>query len=113
MDALISRVMARAGEWYKIQLADQYKERVDIEDLEMFCRVLVIADGVRFELDLLDEISNEEADRFDDNVFLLSRIAYEVAGDLEKKHPHRVGAVRKALDELKTVGDDEDEGQWY
>ena len=105
--------MARAGNWYKIQLADQYKESVDIEELEMFCRVLVIADGVRFELDLLDEISNEEADRFDDKVFLLSRIAYEVSKDLEKKHPHRVDAVRKALDELKTVGDDEDEGQWY
>ena len=109
MDALMDRVMARDGIWYKTQLADQYKGRVDIGELESLCRLLVTADSVRFELELLEEITNEDADRFDDKVFLLAQIAYAVAGDLEHKHPHKVKAVREALDELMPKEDEEDE----
>ena len=42
----------------------------------------------------------------------VARIAYEVAGDLEHKHPHKVKAVREALDELMLKEDEEDEGLW-
>lgn len=87
MDALMDRVMARDGIWYKTQLADQYKGRVDIGELESLCRLLVTADSVRFELELLEEITNEDADRFDDKVFMLAQIAYEVADELQRKHP--------------------------
>ena len=82
---------------------------MDIGELESLCRLLVTADSVRFELELLEEITNEDADRFDDKVFLLAQIAYEVAGDLEHKHPHKVKAVRDALDELMPKEDEDDE----
>lgn len=107
MDALMDRVMARDGIWYKTQLADQYKGRVDIGELESLCRLLVTADSVRFELELLEEITNEDADRFDDKVFMLAQIAYEVADELQRKHPQQVESIRQRLDEL--FPDDEDE----
>ena len=107
MDALMDRVMARDGIWYKTQLADQYKGRVDIGELESLCRLLVTADSVKFELELLEEITNEDADRFDDKVFMLAQIAYEVADELQRKHPQQVESIRQRLDEL--FPDDEDE----
>lgn len=72
MDALIERVMARDGIGFKTELAGQYKGKVAISELESLCQLLVTADVVRFELELHERITNEDADRFDDKVFMLA-----------------------------------------
>lgn len=100
MDALIDRVIARDGIWLKTELAGQYKGKVAIGELESMCQLLVTADVVRFELELLERITNEDADRFDDKVFILAQIAYEVADELQGKHPQQVETIRQRLDEL-------------
>lgn len=82
---------------------------MDIGELESLCQLLVIADSVRFELELLEEITNEDADRFDDKVFILAQIAYEVADELQRKHPQQVDSIRQRLDELFPNDEDEDE----
>lgn len=82
---------------------------MDIGELESLCRLLVIADSVRFELERLEEITNEDADRFDDKVFILAQIAYEVADELQKMHPQQVDSIRQRLDELFPNDEDEDE----
>ena len=107
MDALIDRVMARDGMWLKTELAGQYKGKVAIGELESLCQLLVTADVVRFELELLERITNEDADRFDDKVFMLAQIAYDVADELQGKHPQQVESIRQRLDEL--FPNDEDE----
>ena len=109
MDALIDRVMARDGIWYKTELAGQYKGKVAISELESLCQLLVTADVVRFELELLERITNEDADRFDDKVFMLAQIAYDIADDLQEKHPQQVESIRQRLDELFPNDEDEDE----
>lgn len=109
MDALIDRVMARDGIWYKTELAGQYKGKVAISELESLCQLLVTADVVRFELELLERITNEDADRFDDKVFMLAQIAYDVADELQRKHPKQVDSIRQRLDELFPNDEDEDE----
>ena len=109
MDALIDRVMARDGIWYKTELAGQYKGKVAISELESLCQLLVTADVVRFELELLERITNEDADRFDDKVFMLAQIAYDVADELQGKHPQQVESIRQQLDELFPNDEDEDE----
>ena len=109
MDALIDRVMARDGMWLKTELAGQYKGKVAIGELESLCQLLVTADVVRFELELLERITNEEADRFDDKVFMLAQIAYDVADELQGKHPQQVESIRQRLDELFPNDEDEDE----
>ena len=109
MDALIDRVMARDGMWLKTELAGQYKGKVAIGELESLCQLLVTADIVRFELELLERITNEDADRFDDKVFILAQIAYEVADELQGKHPQQVESIRQRLDELFPNDEDEDE----
>ena len=109
MDALIDRVMARDGKWFKTELAGQYKGKVAISELESLCQLLVTADVVRFELELLERITNEDADRFDDKVFMLAQIAYDVADELQRKHPKQVDSIRQRLDELFPNDEDEDE----
>ena len=109
MDALIDRVMARDGIWLKTELAGQYKGKVAIGELESLCQLLVTADVVRFELELLERITNEDADRFDDKVFMLAQIAYDVADELQGKHPQQVESIRQRLDELFPNDEDEDE----
>ena len=109
MDALIDRVMARDGMWLKTELAGQYKGKVAIGELESLCQLLVTADVVRFELELLERITNEDADRFDDKVFMLAQIAYDVADELQGKHPQQVESIRQRLDELFPNDEDEDE----
>ena len=109
MDALIERVMARDGIWFKTELAGQYKGKVAIGELESLCQLLVTADVVRFELELLERITNEDADRFDDKVFMLAQIAYDVADELQRKHPQQVDSIRQRLDELFPNDEDEDE----
>ena len=109
MDALIDRVMARDGMWLKTELAGQYKGKVAIGELESLCQLLVTADIVRFELELLERITNEDADRFDDKVFMLAQIAYDVADELQGKHPQQVESIRQRLDELFPNDEDEDE----
>lgn len=109
MDALIDRVMAKDGMWLKTELAGQYKGKVAIGELESLCQLLVTADVVRFELELLERITNEDADRFDDKVFMLAQIAYDVADELQRKHPQQVDSIRQRLDELFPNDEDEDE----
>ena len=109
MDALIDRVMARDGMWLKTELAGQYKGKVAIGELESLCQLLVTADVVRFELELLERITNEDADRFDDKVFMLAQIAYDVADELQGKHPQQVESIRQRLDGLFPNDEDEDE----
>ena len=109
MDALIDRVLARDGIWFKTELAGQYKGKVAISELESLCQLLVTADVVRFELELLERITNEDADRFDDKVFMLAQIAYDVADELQGKHPQQVESIRQRLDELFPNDEDEDE----
>lgn len=109
MDALIDRVMARDGIWLKTELAGQYKGKVAIGELESLCQLLVTADVIRFELELLERITNEDADRFDDKVFMLAQIAYDVAEELQGKHPQQVETIRQRLDELFPNDEDEDE----
>ncbi len=109
MDALIDRVMARDGIWFKTELAGQYKGKVTIGELESLCQLLLTANVVRFELELLERITNEEADRFDDKVFMLAQIAYDVADELQRKHPQQVESIRQRLDELFPNDEDEDE----
>ena len=109
MDALIDRVMARDGKWFMTELAGQYKGKVTIGELESLCQLLVTADVVRFELELLERITNEDADRFDDKVFMLAQIAYDVADELQGKHPQQVESIRQRLDELFPNDEDEDE----
>lgn len=108
MDALIDRVMAKDGMWLKTELAGQYKGKVAIGELESLCQLLVTADVVRFELELLERITNEDADRFDDKVFMLAQIAYDIADELQGKHPQQVETIRQRLDEL-FPNDEEDE----
>ena len=109
MDALIDRVMARDGIWLKTELAGQYKGKVAIGELESLCQLLVTDDVIRFELELLERITNEDADRFDDKVFMLAQIAYDVADELQRKHPQQVNSIRQRLDELFPNDKDEDE----
>lgn len=109
MDALIDRVMARDGMWLKTELAGQYKGKVAISELESLCQLLVTADVVRFELELLERITNEDADRFDDKVFMLAQIVYDIADDLQEKHPQQVETIRQRLDEFFPNDEDEDE----
>ncbi|MBR5861737.1 MAG: hypothetical protein IKZ08_00180 [Bacteroidales bacterium] len=109
MDALIDRVMARDGIWFKTELAGQYKGKVAISELESLCQLLVTADVVRFELELLERITNEDADRFDDKVFMLAQIAYHIADELQGEHPQQVESIRQRLDELLPNDEDEDE----
>ncbi len=109
MDALIDRVMARDGIWFKTELAGQYKGKVAISELESLCQLLVTADVVRFELELLERITNEDADRFDDKVFMLAQIAYDIADELQRNHPQQVDSIRQRLDELFPNDEDEDE----
>ena len=109
MDALIDRVMARDGIWFKTELAGQYKGKVAISELESLCQLLVTADVVRFELELLERITNEDADRFDDKVFMLAQIAYDIADELQGEHPQQVESIRQRLDELLPNDEDEDE----
>ena len=82
MDALIDRVMARDGIWLKTDLAEQYKGKVAIGELESLCQLLVTGDLVRFELELLEKISNEDAERYEDKLFTLAMLAYKVADEL-------------------------------
>lgn len=105
----IDRVMARDGIWLKTELAGQYKGKVAIGELESLCQLLVTADVIRFELELLERITNEDADRFDDKVFMLAQIAYDVADELQRKHPQQVDSIRQRLDELFPNDEDEDE----
>ncbi len=109
MDALIDRVMARDGIWFKTELAGQYKGKVAIGELESLCQLLVTADVIRFELELLERITNEDADRFDDKVFMLAQLAYDIADELQGKHPQQVDSIRQRLDELFPNDEDEDE----
>ena len=109
MDALIDRVMARDGIWFKTELAGQYKGKVTFGELESLCQLLVTADVVRFELELLERITNEDADRFDDKVFMIAQIAYDVADELQRKHPQQVETIRQRLDELFPNDENEDE----
>ena len=108
MDALIGRVMARDGIWFKTELAGKYKGKVAISELESLCQLLVTADVVRFELELLERITNEDADRFDDKVFMLAQLAYDIADELQGKHPQQVVTIRHQLDELFPNDEDED-----
>ena len=78
-----------------------------ISELESLCQLLVPADVVRFELELLERITNEDADRFDDKVFMLAQIAYDVADELQGKHPQQVESIRQRLNKL--FPNDEDE----
>lgn len=109
MDALIDRVLAKDGIWIKTELAEQYKGKVSIAELESLCQLLTTADSVRFELELLERISNEEAERFDDKLFVLAHLAYKIADELQAKHPQRVAAIRKQLDVLFPKDEEEDE----
>lgn len=76
---LLTESWLRDGMWLKTELAGQYKGKVAIGELESLCQLLVTADVIRFELELLERITNEDADRFDDKVFMLAQIAYDVA----------------------------------
>ena len=109
MDALIDRVMARDGIWLKTDLAEQYKGKVAIGELESLCQLLVTGDLVRFELELLEKISNEDAERYEDKLFTLAMLAYKVADELEGKHPLQVDSIRQRLDELFPEEEDDEE----
>ena len=95
--------------WLKTELAGQYKGKVAIGELESLCQLLVTADVIRFERELLERITNEDADRFDDKVFMLAQIAYDVADELQRTHPQQVESIRQRLDELFPNEEVEDE----